>query len=60
MRMDIDLEGLRVLIDRVHPATRMIGGFPVKRFYQKVGSRFQVARWLLEIQGFQERAPTQK
>ena len=58
MRTDVDLEKSRVLIDGVLPATRTIGGFPVKRFYQKVGSRFWIARQLLEVQGFQGKVPT--
>ena len=54
------LEGSRVLVDGVLPATRMTEGFPVKRFYQKVGPRFQIARQLPEVQGFQRRVATQK
>ena len=44
MGIDIDLEGSTVLVGRVLLATRMTRGFPVKRFYQKVGSRFEVGR----------------
>ena len=60
MGTDIDLEGSTVLVGRVLLATRTTRGFPVKRFYQKVGSRFEVGRQLPEIQGFQGRVPTQK
>ena len=58
METDIDLEELRVLVDGVLPATRTSRGFPVKRFYQKIGSRFEIGRQLPEVQGFQGRAPT--
>ena len=53
--MDVDLERLRVLVGGVLSAIGMIGGFPVERFYQEVGSRFQIARQLLEVQGFKRK-----
>ena len=52
MWTNVDLEGPRVLVEGVLPAIKTIGGFPAKGFYQKVESKFQVARQLPEIQGF--------
>ena len=40
MEIDVDLEGLRVLVDGVLPTMRMIRDFPAKRLYQTVGSMF--------------------